>query len=109
MDHVGVILGLVAVLAGSSLVFDFRARRGASSIPVKSPTDGDNDPPPESAAGRPHVLVGLFVFLLLQTLVVLLVIWALAFQEVGPLPALALLIPAGFIFVHAWRLGAFKW
>ena len=107
VDHVGIIVLLVVgVLAPLVGVFALRSRsmgsgRNASSLEAERA-------PEDRMVGLP-LLAGVLVYLLVQTLALLLVLWALAFHAGGWSSLALLLIPAAIGGVHAWWVGAFKW
>lgn len=108
VDHVGIIVLLVVSLAAPVWALFFQRRRTAGS----AAREVEPDPVetwPEDSGVTDSLLAGVLVYLLLQTLVLLLVLWALAFHAVGLLSLLGLLIPMLLALIHAWRVGALKW
>ena len=88
VDHVGIIVLLVVLLLAPALgVFAMRGRSLGSETRALSP--GSERAPEDRLVGLP-LLAGVLVYLLIQTLVLLAVLWALAFHEVGLLSLAAL-------------------
>ena len=105
VDHVGVIVLLVVLLAVPAFgVIAARVRAAGSASPDTDPDSEGSDP-----VVGPSLLGGVLVYLMMQTLALLWVLWALAFQEVGLVALGALLIPALIGLVHAWWVGALTW
>ncbi len=104
VDHVGVIAGLVVVLAATTLWLGFQraGRPPSASSPEAKPVAE------ESPVGLPW-LGAVLLFVAWQTLALLLVLWALAYREVGGAAAVALVVPALVAFGFAWRKGVLKW
>ena len=105
VDHVGVIVFLLVLLAVPALGVIVSRGRAVDS--------GSSDEAPDSERSGPEVnvswLAGVLIYLAMQTVALLFVLWALAFHDVGLAALGGLLIPAGIGLVHAWWVGALKW
>ena len=108
VDHVGIIVLLVVLLAAPVWALFFQRRRTAGSA-AREVELNPVETPPEDSGVTESLLGGVLVYLLLQTVVLLLVLWALSFHAVGLLSLLGLLIPMLLGLIHAWRVGALKW
>ena len=105
VDHVGVIVLLVVLLAVPAFgVIAVRVRAVGSESADADPDSERSDP----VVGLP-LLAGALVYLVMQTLALLCVLWALAFHEVGLAALGGLLIPALIGLIHAWWVGALTW
>ena len=104
VDHVGVIAGLVVVLAATLLWLVFRT----AGRPPSADSSAD-DPGVEDSPVALHWLGALVLFVVWQTLALLLALWALAYGEVGGAAAAALVVPTLVGFAFAWRKGVLKW
>lgn len=108
VDHVGIIVLLVVLLAAPVWALFFKRRRTAGSA-AREPELDSAERVPEDSGVTESLLGGMLIYLLVQTLVLLLVLWALAFHAVGLFSLLGLLIPMLLGLIHAWRVGALKW
>jgi len=105
VDHVGVIVLLVVLLAVPAFgVMALRVRAGDSES-----TDADPDSDEVKLRVGLPLLASVLVYLVMQTLALLWVLWALAFHEVGLAALFGLLVPALIALVHAWWVGALTW
>lgn len=104
MDHVGVIVGLVVVLAATTLWLGLQVDRRPTPTAPR-----DEDPAAETSPVGLRLLGTLLIFVVWQALALLLVLWALAFREVGLAAAAGLILPALVGFGFAWRKGVLKW
>ena len=82
VDHVGIIVLLLVLLAAPVWALFFQRRRTAGPAETEvEPDEVETFPEPFGVTKR--LLAGVLVYLLVQTLVLLLVLWALAFHAVG--------------------------
>ena len=108
VDHVGIIVLLVVLLVAPALgVFALRVRSLSTERTASHP-DSEDPALEDPTVGLPF-LAGVLIYLLILTLALLLVLWALAFHEVGLLALFGLLIPVLIGLIHAGWVGALKW
>ena len=105
VDHVGVIVLLVVLLAVPAFGVIAVRVRPVRSASAEAGAELERSDPAVSLS----LLAGVLVYLVMQTLALLWVLWALAFHEVGLGALGGLFIPALIGLVHAWWVGALTW
>lgn len=113
VDHVGVLILLVSVIASTTLWLGVRGI-GRSAGEDRKGAPADRTAEDEAERVEPysvpvHFLGTLLLFIVWQAVALLLVLWALAFREVGFTVAVLLLLPVLVGFGQAWRKGALRW